>query len=122
MATDPQSWKVRLTAMAKVDIRDIVNWTTERFGGAQAKTYSTTITSALRTLKAGPDAVGVKSRDDLGDGVLILPVSRMGRRGRHLILFRIAPYGDANTLQVLRILHDAMDLPRHLADDDELEH
>ena len=116
-----QEWDVRLAAKARADFRGIIDWTIEHFGDGQAATYTTTITAALRTLKAGPDVVGVKSRDDLGKGLLILPIGRSGRRGRHLIVFRVASNLNARTLQVLRILHDAMDFPRHLADD-EAEH
>jgi plasmid stabilization system protein ParE len=36
-----------------------------------------------------------------------LHVSRGGRRGRHLILFRAGP---EDTIEVLRILHDRMDI------------
>jgi toxin ParE1/3/4 len=41
-------------------------------------------------------------------------VAREGRRGRHFVLFRAGP---EQTIEVLRILHDAMDLSRHLSKD-----
>jgi toxin ParE1/3/4 len=43
-----------------------------------------------------------------------LHIGRRGRRARHLILFRVVPDG---AVEVLRFLHDAMDLPRYLPAD-----
>lgn len=120
--TVSRDWEVQLADAAKADLRGIVDWTAEHFGDGQAKAYSSTISTAIRALTAGPDTIGVRSRDDLGKGVFILPVARSGRRGRHLIVFRVASDRNARTLQVLRVLHDAMDLPRHVAMDDETEH
>ena len=113
-----QAWQVRLTTIASDDFLAIIDWTAQRFGNAQAKSYAATITTALRELKAGPDTIGVRSRDDLGNGVMVFPVGRSGRRGRHLIILRADPQA-VTTLQVLRILHEAMDLPRHLSDDSD---
>jgi len=39
---------------------------------------------------------------------------RQGRKGRHIVLFRVGPDQDREAIEVLRILHDAMDLQRHL--------
>lgn len=117
-----QGWEVLLTDAAKADLRGIVGWTAEHFGDGQAKAYSGMISSAFRALKAGPNSIGVRGRDDLGDGMFILPIARSGKRGRHLIVFRTAPDRNAKTLQILRILHDAMDLLRHVSPDDETEH
>jgi toxin ParE1/3/4 len=115
-------WKVWLTDTAKSDLRNIINWTADHFGDGQAKSYSEMISSALRTLKAGPKTVGVRCRDDLDSGTFILSVARSSKRGRHLIVFKIAPESNGKTLQVLRVLHDAMDLPRHILSGDETEH
>ncbi|MBB4265829.1 plasmid stabilization system protein ParE [Roseospira visakhapatnamensis] len=49
---------------------------------------------------------------------MTLPVARGGRTGRHLIVFRIVPDDHHPTVDVLRILHESMDLPRHLTDDE----
>jgi len=35
-------------------------------------------------------------------------MARGGRRGRHVIVFRVAPDAEPPTLDVLRILHDTM--------------
>lgn len=109
-----QAWEIRLADTAKADLRGIVGWTARHFGDQRAKAYSEMISSALRSLKAGPDTIGVRSRSELGEDVFILPIARPGKRGRHLILFRAVSGHGTKSLQILRVLHDAMDLPRHL--------
>ncbi len=39
--------------------------------------------------------------------------SSVGRKGRHLVVFRIA---DGQAIDVIRLLHDSMDLAKHLPD------
>jgi toxin ParE1/3/4 len=39
--------------------------------------------------------------------------SSVGRKGRHLVVFRMA---DAQAIDVIRLLHDSMDLAKHLPD------
>jgi toxin ParE1/3/4 len=112
------TWLVRLTAAAETDFRDIVQWTTERFGQAQARAYAETLSAALAALAAGPTAIGVKPRNDIGKGLFSFHVTRVGRRGRHFVIFRIAGYEDP-AIEVLRLLHDSMDLPRHLPTSEE---
>jgi len=94
------------------DYAGIIRWTAERFGPAQTRIYKQTLLLALAALKAGPTATGVRPRADLGPGIFVLHVAREGRKGRHLIVFRIS--GD-NTIDVLRLLHDGMDLPGHFS-------
>jgi toxin ParE1/3/4 len=54
---------------------------------------------------------GSLARDEVAPGLRSLHAARRGRRGRHVVLDRVA---GGNTIEVVRILHDAMDLPRHL--------
>lgn len=106
-------WPVRLTAAAETDFRGIVQWTAERFGQAQARAYAETLSMALAALAVGPTAIGVKPRDDIAKGLFSFHVTRAGRKGRHFVIFRIA--GDQDpAIEVLCLLHDSMDLPRHL--------
>jgi toxin ParE1/3/4 len=50
-------------------------------------------------------------RDDIVPGLRVLHVGRSGRRGRHFLIYRAA--GDRE-IEIIRILHDSMDLRRHL--------
>ena len=107
-------WVVRLSAQAEQDTFSILAWTRTHFGAQQAEAYATTLSLALEALFEGPTIPGAKARPDLGPGIGTLHVARNGRRGRHFIVFR-TNYPD--TLDVLRILHDSMDLPRHVPKD-----
>lgn len=107
-------WAVHLTAAAQSDFRGIVRWTIERFGEEQARVYANILRSTLKDLQDGPNIIGVKSRDDIAKGLFTLHVARNGHRGRHLVLFRISRSHPVDTLEILRLLHDAMDLQRHV--------
>ncbi|HRW60906.1 MAG TPA: type II toxin-antitoxin system RelE/ParE family toxin [Defluviicoccus sp.] len=113
MAGEPP-WPVRLTAAAEADFRSIVRWICERFGEAQARAYADTLVSAITALAQGPAIPGAKARNDINSGLFTLHVARGGRRGRHFLMFRIGHDGDRDLVEVLRILHDAMDVPRHM--------
>lgn len=104
-------WDVRLSPSAQRDLAGIVDYTVEQFGARQARTYRTTLTSAIAALRAGPRLRASVSREMIAPGLRSLHVARKGRRGRHLILYREGP---ARTIEVVRILHDAMDLGRHI--------
>lgn len=107
-------WTLRLTRAAEADFEDILIWTVERFGARQARTYATTLTRAISALTSGPTVTGVRAREDLGPGVATLHVARGRRKGRHLIVFRVRIERDEYFIDVLRVLHDTMDLLRHL--------
>lgn len=106
-------WTVRITASAEADFQEILEWTSRRFGEAQANAYAETLIAAFDALTLGPSAPGVKSRDDILKGLYCLHVARGGHRGRHFVMFRMAPAGQGRVIEVLRLLHDAMDLPLH---------
>ncbi len=103
-------WKVRLASQAELDFSEIIAWTRENFGGRQAQAYAETLTLAIEALHDGPDELGAKARDDIGPGIRTLHVARQGRSGRHFVVFSVA----GSDIDVLRLLHDSMDLPRHL--------
>ena len=106
-------WAVRLAEKAEHDLLDALVWTTDQFGALQADDYLETLTLALEALTDGPNIVGSKVRDDIGLGIRTLHVARLGRKGRHLVVFRFA---DGQVIDVIRLLHDSMDLAQHLPD------
>jgi toxin ParE1/3/4 len=85
----------------------------------QARAYGETLAAALLALTAGPTVAGARARSDIGKGMYTLHVSRRGRRGRHFVVFRVGRESDHEVIEVLRLLHDSMDLQRHLPSDDE---
>jgi toxin ParE1/3/4 len=104
-------WRVRLGAAAELDFANILKWTTENFGARQSRVYRDTLVQAIGELAAGPDVAGSKARDEIVPGLRTLHVSRRGRRGSHFLMFRVARNG---TIEIVRILHDRMDLQRHV--------
>jgi toxin ParE1/3/4 len=109
MAT--RQWRVRLGAVAEVDFANILKWTTENFGARQATVYRETLVQAIGDLAKGPDLPGSRARDEIMPGLRTLHVARHGRRGRHFLLYRAV---EGRIIEIGRILHDQMDLKRHL--------
>lgn len=105
-------WTVRLGRQAEQDFVEILRWTKSSFGEVQARTYAESISLAIQALKDGPEIVGSRLRDEIEPGIRTLHVARLGRKGRHLVVFRV---GGDQTIDVLRLLHDSMDLPRHFS-------
>lgn len=119
MTVRPSSWQVRLADAAEEDFREIVRWTLQQFGETQARTYAQTLSAALISLSEGPAVRGARPREDIARGLFTLHVARKGLRGRHFILFRLGRGKNLQIIEVLRILHDAMDLARHLPPDQD---
>lgn len=106
-----QRWRIRLGAAAELDLANILKWAAENFGARRSRLYRDTLIRAIGELANGPDVAGAKARDEIMRGLRTLHVARHGRRGRHILLYRVAP---ARIIEIGRILHDSMDLPRHL--------
>ncbi|MFH0298554.1 type II toxin-antitoxin system RelE/ParE family toxin [Bradyrhizobium sp. 31Argb] len=96
-------WRVRLGAAAELDFANILKWTTENFGARQSRVYRDTLVQAI-------DVAGSKARDAIMPGLRTLHVERRGRRGSYFIMYRVAL---KSTIEIVRILHDRMDLQRH---------
>ena len=99
----------RLGAAAELDFANIVKWTAENFGARQSHIYRDTLVQAIRELAEGPDVPGSKGRDEISPGLRTLHVARRGRRGSHFLMYRAAPN---RTIEIVRILHDRMDIQR----------
>ena len=106
-----QRWRVRLGAAAEVDFANILKWTTENFGARQSRVYRDTLVQAIGELADGPNVVGSKARDEIMAGLRTVHVERRGRRGSHFLMYRAAPN---STIEIVRILHDRMDLQRQV--------
>lgn len=114
-----RAWRVRLTDQAELDLLAISRWTAANFGPRQAEHYVETILLTIEALVDGPETLGTKARDELAPGIRTLHAARLGRKARHFAVFRVA---DDQVLEVLRLLHDSMDLARHLPPDQDLPH
>ena len=91
----------RLSPLAESDLEDIWLYTLEQWSRTQADSYISDIIAAIDKLSSGERKGRVC---DIRDGYLKYAV------GRHIIFFR-----QLNTdLDVMRILHQSMDIERHL--------
>ncbi len=114
--------RYRLSDAAQADIINILAWTQEQFGEAARLRYESLIVAALRDVATQPDRPGRIARPELGAGVRswhlrlsrhrVGPVAEVVRRPRHFLLYRV----ELALFVVGRVLHDAMELARHLDD------
>ena len=95
----------QLTELAKQDLRSIGRYTQTTWGREQRNTYLAKIDAAFQLLAMEPQ-LG-KSCDDLRVGYRKYPV------GRHLIFYRQS----ADSLEIIRILHQRMDIEAHFDDE-----
>jgi toxin ParE1/3/4 len=107
--------RLRLSAPARADIAEILAWTVRQFGILAQERYARLLEAALADLQAEPQRTGSVARPEIGGAVRSyhLRHSKKGTkvaRPRHLILYRI---GDDGTVEIGRVLHDAMELDRH---------
>jgi toxin ParE1/3/4 len=111
-----QRWRIRLGVEAEKDFERILAYTRDTYGEQQAKTYQMTLIDAIAAFADGPDVRGSIARDEILPNLRTLHVARNGRRGRHVVLYRA---GAGRAIDVIRILHDAMDFARHIPRESE---
>ena len=110
----------RLSTAAREDIVQILAHTEVHFGEIARARYERLLIVALRDIVADPERVGSISRAELGNNIRSYHL-RHSRghartehgtvlRPRHFPLYRIAP----QVIGIGRVLHDAMELRRHL--------
>lgn len=91
-----------LSPAALGDLRSISDYTLQTWGEDQETRYLEGIWQKLEEIRACPEAC--KLRHDLPGGC------RSARCGKHVVFFSI----NGNTVEVIRILHAAMDFHTHL--------
>lgn len=115
---------IRLSVSAEADIVSLLAWTESRFGHAARRRYEILLVTALRDIAAEPERVGSVARPELGASVRSYHLfhsrerARSGgeivHRPRHFLLYRAA---NPDVIGIGRVLHDAMELERHLPPD-----
>lgn len=113
----------RLAAKAESDVLDILAWSHEQFGESARKRYQVLLAAAFRDVAATPAGIGSVSRPELGTGLFVWHLSLSRRhvpstvgvvhRPRHFVVYRQID----SMVEIVRVLHDAMELSRHLGDD-----
>jgi toxin ParE1/3/4 len=95
----------RLTELAKQDLRSIGRYTQLTWGREQRNLYLTKLDACFQLLAQEPTRG--KSCDDVRPGY------RKYHVGRHLIFYRQSTEG----VEIVRVLHDRMDIEAHFDDD-----
>jgi toxin ParE1/3/4 len=93
---------LHFTKAAVTDLQAIRDYTLDTWGEEQETAYLKRLWSRFGQMLESP--ARFRSRDDLFEGCQI------AAEGRHVILFRI----EGDILQIVRILHSAMDFKRHI--------
>ncbi len=96
--------KLRLSNAALEDLRDIRDYTLQRWGEDQEELYLNSLWDRFELILVDPERY--RSRADL------FPGCRIAAQGKHVILFRVTE----EILEVVRILHSSMDYRLHLGD------
>ncbi|MGU3421925.1 type II toxin-antitoxin system RelE/ParE family toxin [Methylobacterium sp. D54C] len=95
--------RVRLSAAARRDLSGIWTYSAKRWDEAQADRYVRQFADSFDGLARG--AVKGRNADDIRTGYFKLAV------GSHVVFYRM---GAAGVIEVVRILHQRMDIDRHL--------
>ncbi len=113
--------RLSVTDAAQRDIQDIYWTSQDRHGLEAARRYRSLVALALDDLQQEPNrptskAVGIAS---LRLYALRIPARRLARQDAvrsppHLVIYRY----DELEVEIVRVLHAAMDLPHHLAEFD----
>ncbi len=101
--------RVIRSSQAIRDVIEIIEYTRARWGDATARDYLVLIERALQTIARDPRRG--TPRDDVRPGILVYAVRQRGRRARHVLIYRLA---GADTVEIARVLHDAMDFDQHV--------
>lgn len=92
----------RLSPAAEIDLENIWRYTQLQWNSEQADHYIDVLTTAFLELTEAPKKG--QSCDHIRSGY------RRSRIERHMIYFRMTPYG----INIVRVLHDRMDATQHL--------
>jgi toxin ParE1/3/4 len=120
--------KYRLSPFAERDIEANLAWSQEQFGEKARIRYEALLVRAMMDVAVDPERPGSHARPEIATGprTYHLRYSRdrvkrsVGRvqRLRHFLLYRALK---DRGVEIGRVLHDGMDLERHLPDEYRLE-
>jgi toxin ParE1/3/4 len=113
--------KLQFARRAKRDIGALLDWSEERFGPLARRRYEALIDAALQDIANDASRAGSTGLIILGRRVRLYHLRHSRNRARvdegvvqsprHVVVYRLAPH---DTVIILRVLHDSMDLTRHL--------
>ena len=101
--------KIILSPSAVRDLQSISDYTLRNWGSKQEEGYLKALWDKLGLIQSNPESH--RLREDLAKGC------RSARHEKHVIFFTV----QGQTLQIIRILHGAMDFSSHLPTEDLLD-
>jgi toxin ParE1/3/4 len=114
----------RLAPRAEHDIEAILEWTYEHFGNKVRTRYEALLAKAILDVAEEPERAGSHTRPEIAARVRtyhlrhsrdrVDTVIGKVRDPRHFLLYRSK---DDGRVEIGRVLHDSVDLMRHLPDD-----
>jgi toxin ParE1/3/4 len=106
------------------DIQAILSWTHERFGQRGRLRYESLLVRAIQDVAENPKRIDSRSRSEIAmdsrtyplwhSRNRVVPAKERVHRPRHFLLYRIRGNGQ---VEIGRVLHDCMDMVRHLPED-----
>jgi toxin ParE1/3/4 len=111
---------VDVSPQAERELVAVLVYSATEFGLAAALRYQILIDQAFADLAENPTRIGVGTRDDVPAGFWLYPIrysrDHVARDDRvksasHVVVFRF----DDQQVEILRLLHDAMDVPSRLS-------
>ena len=112
--------KLNLTDRAGQDLDAIYAYTEERYSQRQADQYEQLLSQSLKDIQHDPYRPESKDRTDIGSGLRSLhtrhSTSRSGtevKNPRHVVIYYLP---NEDQITVSRILHDSMDVQRHISE------
>lgn len=113
-----------LAPVAERDIEQILAWSHEQFGEQARLRYEALLVRAIQDVVEDPDRAGSHERPEIAAVARtyhlrhsrdrVTRASGRVSRPRHFLLYRVQSDGQ---VEIGRVLHESMDLPRHLPDD-----
>jgi toxin ParE1/3/4 len=105
--------KLRFSRAAIRDMEAVLAYTLERFGERKCEQYKFLIRQALADVAADPHHHNARHRPEIHPDARTFHISRRGKPARHFLLYRITA---EHYVDIGRLLHDSMELNRHLPD------
>jgi toxin ParE1/3/4 len=100
-------YSIRFTEQADLDLLNIYIYTHNNWGEPQANRYTDSLRDAIYKIATEPERIGTVDRSYLRPGY------RSYHQQRHLIFYRV----EDNYVEVIRFLHDSMDIATHFPND-----
>ncbi len=108
------SHKPRFSRRASRQIAEVLRWTRQRFGDQQRDAYAKLIELAVSEISKDPESPRSRHRVELHADARVMPIARIGKPARHLLVYRIEKNG---YVEIGCFLHERMNLRRHLPKD-----